>query len=41
MITQNIDINKSFQFDENRLKEMVPWKNIEDGLYYDFGSEGK
>lgn len=20
---------------------MVPWKQIEDGIYYDFGSEGK
>lgn len=20
---------------------MIPWKNVEDGIYYDFGQEGK
>jgi len=41
MITQKVDILKSFQFDPLHLKEMTPWKNVEDGIYYDFGSEGK
>lgn len=37
----HIDVNKSFQFEDKLLHIMVPWKQIEDGIYYDFGSEGK
>lgn len=37
----HIDVMKSFQFDEKQMNVMVPWKQVEDGIYYDFGSEGK